>query len=80
MPSATHIVPLLVGCPVVAKRIATYCSPNTAFTFADQLSDRPARAPSGCASPRPRHDEAMMDELTSALVEILGRDEIRLAA
>jgi 5-aminolevulinate synthase len=31
-------------------------------------------------TPGPQHTTEMMDELTDALVEILGRDEIRLAA
>jgi 5-aminolevulinate synthase len=31
-------------------------------------------------TPGPQHDAAMMDALTSALVEILSRDEIRKAA
>ena len=31
-------------------------------------------------TPGPHHSPEMMDELTNALVEILGREEIRLAA
>jgi 5-aminolevulinate synthase len=54
MPSDTHIVPLLVGCPVKAKRSATSCSPNTGSTFSRSIS-RPSRAaPSACASPPAR--------------------------
>jgi 5-aminolevulinate synthase len=31
-------------------------------------------------TPSPRHSADMMDELVGALVEILGRDELRAAA
>ncbi|MEO7603242.1 MAG: 5-aminolevulinate synthase [Sphingomicrobium sp.] len=81
MPSTTHIVPLLVGCPVVAKRISDILLAE--YGLYVQPINYPT-VPRGTErlrfTPGPKHDEAMMDELTSALVEILGRDEIRLAA
>jgi 5-aminolevulinate synthase len=81
MPSVTHIVPLLVGCPVVAKRISDILLAE--YGLYVQPINYPT-VPRGTErlrfTPGPRHDEAMMDELTAALIEILSRDEIRLAA
>jgi 5-aminolevulinate synthase len=81
MPSETHIVPLLVGCPVKAKKISDillaeyglYVQPIN-FPTVPRGTERLRFTPS------PHHSAEMMDELTAALVEILGRDEIRLAA
>jgi 5-aminolevulinate synthase len=81
MPSDTHIVPLLVGCPVKAKRISDillaeyglYVQPIN-FPTVPRGTERLRFTPGPC------HTAEMMDELTAALVEIWGRDEIRLAA
>src|SRR5687767_745755 len=81
MESGTHIVPLLVGCPVKAKRISDILLAE--FGIYVQPINYPT-VPRGTErlrfTPGPRHDEAMMDELTKALVEIFGREEVRLAA
>ena len=81
MPSVTHIVPLLVGCPVKAKRISDILLAE--YGLYVQPINFPT-VPRGTErlrfTPGPHHSAAMMDELTSALVEIWGRDEIRLAA
>ena len=81
MPSVTHIVPLLIGCPVKTKRISDILLAE--YGLYVQPINFPT-VPRGTErlrfTPGPRHDEAMMDELTKALVEIFGRDEIRLAA
>ncbi len=81
MPSVTHIVPLLVGCPVKAKRISDillaeyglYVQPIN-FPTVPRGTERLRFTPGPC------HTAEMMDELTGALVEIWSRDEIRLAA
>jgi 5-aminolevulinate synthase len=81
MPSSTHIVPLLVGCPVKAKRISDillaeygiYVQPIN-FPTVPRGRERLRFTPGPC------HTAEMMDELTTALVEIWGRDEIKLAA
>jgi 5-aminolevulinate synthase len=81
MPSVTHIVPLLVGCPVKAKRISDillaeyglYVQPIN-FPTVPRGTERLRFTPGPC------HTADMMDELTQALVEIWSRDEIRLAA
>ena len=81
MPSSTHIVPLLVGCPVKAKRISDillaeygiYVQPIN-FPTVPRGRERLRFTPGPC------HAAEMMDELTSALVEIWSRDEIKLAA
>jgi 5-aminolevulinate synthase len=81
MPSVTHIVPLLVGCPVKAKRISDILLAE--YGLYVQPINFPT-VPRGTErlrfTPGPQHSTAMMDELTGALVEIWGRDEIRLAA
>jgi len=81
MPSVTHIVPLLVGCPVKAKRISDillaeyglYVQPIN-FPTVPRGSERLR------FTPGPHHTAEMMDELTTALVEIWDRLEIRQAA
>ena len=81
MPSDTHIVPLLVGCPVKAKRISDILLAE--YGLYVQPINYPT-VPRGTErlrfTPGPCHTVEMMDELTAALVEILGREEIRLAA
>jgi 5-aminolevulinate synthase len=81
MPSDTHIVPLLVGCPVKTKRISDILLAE--YGLYVQPINFPT-VPRGTErlrfTPGPRHDVAMMDELTAALVEIWTREEIRLAA
>jgi 5-aminolevulinate synthase len=81
MPSVTHIVPLLVGCPVKAKRVSDillaeyglYVQPIN-FPTVPRGTERLRFTPS------PHHSADMMDVLTEALVEIWSREEIRLAA
>jgi 5-aminolevulinate synthase len=81
MPSVTHIVPLLVGCPVKAKRISDILLAE--YGLYVQPINYPT-VPRGTErlrfTPGPTHTAEMMDELTSALVEIWSRGEIRLAA
>jgi 5-aminolevulinate synthase len=81
MPSVTHIVPLLVGCPIKAKRISDILLAE--YGLYVQPINFPT-VPRGTErlrfTPGPQHTTEMMDELTSAVVEILGREEIRLAA
>jgi 5-aminolevulinate synthase len=80
-PSVTHIVPLLIGCPVKAKRISDIVLAE--YGLYVQPINYPT-VPRGTErlrfTPGPCHTVEMMDELTTALVEILGREEIRLAA
>jgi 5-aminolevulinate synthase len=81
MPSVTHIVPLLIGCPVKTKRISDILLAE--YGLYVQPINFPT-VPRGTErlrfTPGPLHSAEMMDELVGALVEILGRDEIRLAA
>jgi 5-aminolevulinate synthase len=81
MPSVTHIVPLLVGCPVKAKRISDILLAE--YGLYVQPINFPT-VPRGTErlrfTPGPHHSAEMMDVLTAALVEIWSRDEIRLAA
>jgi len=81
MPSVTHIVPLLIGCPVKAKRVSDILLAD--YGLYVQPINFPT-VPRGTErlrfTPGPHHSAKMMDELTAALVEIFGREEIRLAA
>ena len=81
MESTTHIVPLLVGCPVKAKRISDILLAE--YGFYVQPINFPT-VPRGTErlrfTPGPQHSEVMQDELTGALVEIWDRLEMREAA
>ncbi|HVM38624.1 MAG TPA: 5-aminolevulinate synthase [Sphingomicrobium sp.] len=81
MPSVTHIVPLLVGCPVKAKRISDILLAE--YGLYVQPINFPT-VPRGTErlrfTPGPHHSAEMMDELTGALVEIWDRLEMKLAA
>ena len=79
MDSTTHIVPLMVGDPVRAKKISdillaeygVYVQPIN-FPTVPRGTERLR------FTPGPRHSESMMDELTGALVEIWDRLELEL--
>ena len=79
METTTHIVPLMVGDPVRAKKISdillaeygVYVQPIN-FPTVPRGTERLR------FTPGPNHSEAMMDELTSALVEIWDRLELEL--
>ncbi|MCY7397726.1 MAG: 5-aminolevulinate synthase [Sphingomonas bacterium] len=81
MNSATHIVPLLVGCPIEAKRISDILLAE--YGLYVQPINFPT-VPRGTErlrfTPGPNHSAEMMDELTGALVEIWDRLELRKAA
>jgi 5-aminolevulinate synthase len=81
MDSATHIVPLLIGCPIKAKRISDILLAE--YGFYVQPINFPT-VPRGTErlrfTPGPQHSAEMMDALTAALTEIWTREEIRLAA
>jgi len=79
MPSVTHIVPLMVGCPVRTKRISDILLAE--YGLYVQPINYPT-VPRGTErlrfTPGPCHTAEMMDELTGALVEIWGRLELEL--
>lgn len=81
MPSTTHIVPLMVGDPVKAKQISDILLAE--YGVYVQPINYPT-VPRGTErlrfTPGPQHTEAMMTELTQALVEIWERMEMKLAA
>ena len=81
MPSTTHIVPLMVGDPVKAKRISDILLAE--YGIYVQPINYPT-VPRGTErlrfTPGPAHDETMMRDLTDALVEIWDRMEMRKAA
>jgi len=81
MNSTTHIVPLMVGDPVRAKQISDILLAE--YGVYVQPINYPT-VPRGTErlrfTPGPAHTEAMMTELTQALVEIWERLEMKLAA
>jgi len=81
MPSTTHIVPLLVGDPVTAKRISDILLAE--YGIYVQPINYPT-VPRGTErlrfTPGPAHSEEMMHGLAKALVEIWDRLEMRWAA
>ena len=80
MASTTHIVPLMVGDPVKAKRISDILLAE--YGVYVQPINYPT-VPRGTErlrfTPGPTHSEAMMRELTAALVEIWDRLDLELA-
>lgn len=81
MDSSTHIVPLLVGDPVKAKKISDILLAE--YGVYVQPINYPT-VPRGSErlrfTPGPVHSTEMMVDLTAALVEIWSRMELRLAA
>jgi 5-aminolevulinate synthase len=81
MNSTTHIVPLMVGDPVRAKKISDILLAE--YGIYVQPINFPT-VPRGTErlrfTPGPTHDEAMMRGLTQALAEIWDRLELRKAA
>jgi 5-aminolevulinate synthase len=81
MDTVTHIVPLMVGDPVKAKKISDILLAE--YGVYVQPINYPT-VPRGTErlrfTPGPTHTEAMMRDLTRALVEIWDRLEMRLAA
>jgi 5-aminolevulinate synthase len=80
MASTTHIVPLMVGDPVRAKKISDILLAE--YGMYVQPINFPT-VPRGTErlrfTPGPAHDEAMMRALTAALVEIWDRMDLELA-
>ncbi len=81
MAGETHIVPVMVGDPVKAKKISDILLAE--YGVYVQPINYPT-VPRGTErlrfTPGPAHDEAMMRDLTSALVEIWDRLALRIAA
>ena len=80
MQSVTHIVPLMVGDPVKAKKISdTLLAEYGVYVQPINFPTVPRGTERLRFTPGPQHDEAMMQELTKALVEIWDRMELKFA-
>lgn len=80
MMSNTHIVPLMVGDPVKAKRISdTLLAEYGVYVQPINYPTVPRGTERLRFTPGPHHDENMMRDLTDALVEIWERLELRVA-
>ncbi len=80
MISETHIVPLMVGDPIKAKKISDILlAEYGAYVQPINYPTVPRGTERLRFTPGPQHSEAMMRELTDALVEIWDRVELRLA-
>jgi 5-aminolevulinate synthase len=81
MPSTTHIVPLMVGDPVKAKKISDILLAE--YGVYVQPINYPT-VPRGTErlrfTPGPAHTTEMMVEITGALVEVWDRFQLRMAA
>ena len=81
LPTDTHIVPLMVGDPVKAKRISdTLLAEYGVYVQPINYPTVPRGTERLRFTPGPVHDEATMRELTDALVEIWDRLALRKAA
>jgi 5-aminolevulinate synthase len=78
--SETHIVPLMVGDPVKAKKISDILlAEYGAYVQPINYPTVPRGTERLRFTPGPQHNEAMMRALTDALVEVWERMELRLA-
>ncbi|HEY7958808.1 MAG TPA: 5-aminolevulinate synthase [Sphingomicrobium sp.] len=81
MPSVTHIVPLLIGCPVKAKKISDILLAEYGlYVQPINFPTVPRGAERLRFTPGPLHTPEMMDGLVEALLEIWDRLELRDAA
>jgi 5-aminolevulinate synthase len=81
MSTTTHIVPLLVGDPLKAKRISDILlAEYGAYVQPINYPTVPRGTERLRFTPGPAHTEEMMAELTKALVEIWDRLEMKIAA
>ena len=78
--SETHIVPLMVGDPVKAKKISDILlAEYGAYVQPINYPTVPRGTERLRFTPGPQHNEAMLRALTDALVEVWERMELRLA-
>jgi 5-aminolevulinate synthase len=80
MQSETHIVPLMIGDPVKAKKISdTLLAEYGVYVQPINYPTVPRGTERLRFTPGPQHNETMMRDLTAALVEVWDRMELKVA-
>lgn len=81
MPSSTHIVPLMIGDAAAAKRISgSLLKDHGVYVQPINYPTVPRGTERLRFTPGPTHSRVMIKALVDAVIDVMSRDAIRLAA